>query len=77
MIGFHMYQLSIQMHIYKISLFLFYSCNYIGHEWDYRYTSSCVYLIDMETLRTSFHGDGSTDLWNVSAWKISIFPSYK
>ena len=75
MIGFHMYQLSIQMHTYKISLLLFDSCNYIGHDWDYRHASSCVYPIDMETLSTSFHGDRSTDLWNVSAWKIRIFPN--
>ena len=61
------------MHIYKITLLLLYSCNYIGHEWDYRYASSCVYPIDMETLSTSFHRDGGTDLWNVSVWIISIF----
>ena len=33
---FHIYQLSIQLHSYKILLLLFYSCNYKGHEWDYR-----------------------------------------
>ena len=55
MIGFHMYRLCIQMHIYKISLLLFYSCNYIGHEQDYRYASSFVYPINMEILSASFH----------------------
>ena len=59
MIGLHLYQLSMQMHIYKISLLLFYFSNYIGHEWDYIYASSCVYPTNMETLSASFHGDRS------------------
>ena len=36
----------------KISLLLICSCNYMGHEWGYRYASSCVCAIDMETLST-------------------------
>ena len=77
MIRFHLSHLwmSIQMHIYKILLLSFHSCNYKGHEWDYRCASSFVYPINMETLSTLFHGDGSTDLWNVSAQKINIFPN--
>ena len=53
----------------------FYSGNNKGHECDYRYASSFVYTIMMETLSTLFHGDESTDLWNVCAWKISIVPN--
>ena len=46
-----------KMHIYKISLLPLYSCNYKGHEWDYRYASSFVYPINKETLSALFHGD--------------------